>query len=112
MPCTSEHTTRRILEAVRALPRGTVASYGEVARHAGLPGRARLVARVLSRNEDPSLPWHRVVRADGRIAMPEGSEGWREQCTRLRLEGVETTAGRVVSVRRKPTLDEQLWGGM
>ena len=42
----------RILAAVRAIPRGQVAGYGEVARRAGLPGRARLVARVLAANDD------------------------------------------------------------
>ena len=74
----------RILAAVRAIPRGQVAGYGEVARRAGLPGRARLAARVLSNNTDPKLPWHRVLRADGRIAFPAGSEGFREQGRRLR----------------------------
>src|SRR5678815_2748906 len=76
----------RILAAVRAIPRGQVAGYGEVARRAGLPGRARLAARVLSQNEDRRLPWHRVLRSDGRIAFPEGSEGWHEQTARLRGE--------------------------
>ena len=85
----------RILAAVRAIPRGRVAGYGEVARRAGLPGRARLVARILSSNDDPALPWHRVLRSDGRIAMPAGSAAWREQGRRLRAEGVEVSAGRV-----------------
>lgn len=101
-----------ILAAVRAIPRGRVAGYGEVARRAGLPGRARLVARILSRNDDPTLPWHRVLRSDGRIAMPPGSQGWREQAQRLRAEGVQVVDGRV----RMPgggvddPLDALLWG--
>lgn len=57
----------RILQVVRAIAVGEVAGYGDVARRAGLPGRARLVARVLSGNDDPQLPWHRVVRSDGRL---------------------------------------------
>ena len=81
-------TTKRILDTIRAIPRGQVAGYGEVARRAGLPGRARLVARLLGQNEDRRLPWHRVLRSDGRIAFPEGSPGWREQSARLRSEGV------------------------
>ena len=101
----------RILAAVRAIPRGQVAGYGEVARRAGLPGRARLAARVLSNNTDPKLPWHRVLRADGRIAFPSGSEGFREQGRRLRAEGVEVKQGRVRLPRReKPDLDAELWG--
>ncbi len=97
----------RILAAVRAIPRGHVAGYGEVAARAGLPGRARLAARVLSENDDPTLPWHRVLRADGRIAFAPGSREWREQARRLRGEGVDVRDGRVA--RRARTLDAALW---
>jgi methylated-DNA-protein-cysteine methyltransferase-like protein len=100
----------RILAAIRAIPAGEVAGYGEVARRAGLPGRARLVARLLGQNDDPRLPWHRVLRSDGRIAFPEGSRGFREQSQRLRAEGVHVEAGRVKGQRAAATLDEQMWG--
>ena len=99
----------RILAAIRAIPKGEVAGYGEVARRAGLPGRARLVARLLSQNEDRKLPWHRVLRSDGRIAFPEGSEGWREQSVRLRSEGVIVENGRVRGQRAAASLDQLLW---
>ena len=100
----------RILAAVRAIPRGKVAGYGEVARRAGLPGRARLAARVLSGNADPALPWHRVLRSDGRIAFPEGSRGYREQSQRLRAEGVKVERGRVHMPKVEPDLDAEIWG--
>ncbi len=100
----------RILAAIRAIPRGEVAGYGEVARRAGLPGRARLVARLLSENGDRDLPWHRVMRSDGRIAFPEGSKGFREQSQRLRAEGVHVEAGRVRGQRAAATLDELMGG--
>jgi methylated-DNA-protein-cysteine methyltransferase-like protein len=106
----NEDPARRILAAVRAIPSGQVAGYGEVARRAGLPGRARLAARVLAGNEDPALPWHRVLRADGRIAFPEGSSGYREQCRRLRAEGVNVERGRVKLARAPRDLDEAVWG--
>ena len=93
----------RILAAIRAIPRGQVAGYGEVAHRAGLPGRARLAARILSQNEDPGLPWHRVLRSDGRIAFPEGSRAYREQSQRLRAEGVKVENGRVKRPRRTDT---------
>jgi methylated-DNA-protein-cysteine methyltransferase-like protein len=100
----------RILAAVRAIPAGQVAGYGDVARRAGLPGRARLAARVLSTNEDATLPWHRVVRADGRIAFPPGSKGFREQQRRLRAEGVRVTTGRVrMPARSALDLDAEIW---
>ena len=100
----------RILAAVRAIPRGQVAGYGEVAHRAGLPGRARLAARVLSENSDPKLPWHRVLRSDVRIALPEGSRGFREQCQRLRAEGVTVVNGRVRNLKAARSVDEQVWG--
>lgn len=100
---------QRILAAVRALPRGQVASYGAIARRAGVPGRARLVARLLARNADPGLPWHRVLRADGRIAFPPDSDGFREQCRRLQAEGVRVQRGRVRLPAAEDDLDAALW---
>lgn len=102
---------RRIHAAIRAIPPGEVAGYGEVARRAGLPGRARLVARLLSTNSDAGLPWHRVLRSDGRIAFPAGSEGFEMQSARLRAEGVAIVDGRVAArCRPARSLDEALWG--
>ena len=100
----------KILAVVRTVPRGQVAGYGEIAHRAGLPGRARMVARILSENTDPTLPWHRVLRSDGRIAMPQGSKGYREQSQRLCSEGVVVIDGRVRGQRAARTLDEQVWG--
>lgn len=101
-----------ILALVRAIPSGEVRSYGAVARLAGLPRGARVVARVLARNEDPALPWHRVLRSDGRIAMPMGSEGFDEQVRRLLAEGVVLTGGKVAVCAKRAeqvTLDALLW---
>jgi len=101
----------RILAVIRAIPPGQVMGYGQVAARAGLPGRARLTARVLGMNDDPDLPWHRVLRSDGRIAMPEGSRGWREQNQRLRAEGVVMERGRVKHMPRGgDDLDAAVWG--
>ena len=99
----------RILAAIRAVPRGQVAGYGEIARRAGLPGRARLVARLLAGNEDPELPWHRILRSDGRIAFPPEHPHFDEQQQRLRAEGVDVREGRVRGQRAAATLDEILW---
>lgn len=99
----------RILHVVRAIPTGQVMGYGEVARRACLPGRARFAAKVLSENEDPRLPWHRVLRSDGRIALPVGSPGFREQVRRLKAEGVVVVDGRVHGLRTAADLDEQVW---
>ena len=102
-----------ILKAVRGIKRGTFASYGEVARRAGLPGRARLVGTVLRESgDDERLPWHRVTGAGGRIAFPAGSRNAREQIRRLGREGVKARGNRVVqrpAATSARTLDALLW---
>jgi methylated-DNA-protein-cysteine methyltransferase-like protein len=102
-----------IRQAVRAIKRGNFQSYGEVARRAGLPGRARLVGQVLrSAGDDSRLPWHRVTGAGGRIAFPAGSASAREQLRRLAREGVKIKGNRVL-IERTPantrSLDALLW---
>jgi methylated-DNA-protein-cysteine methyltransferase-like protein len=111
-PMAELSAAERILAAIRAIPRGETAAYGVVAQRAGLPGRARMVARLLSQNDDPALPWHRVLRSDGRSAFPPGSPHHVEQLSRLRREGVRIDAqGRVRPARRTKSVDEEIWGG-
>lgn len=103
----------RIYAAIAAIPAGRVASYGAIAARAGLPGRARLVGKLLGETpEGMQLPWHRVLRASGRIALPPGSDGFCEQSERLRAEGVEVSNGRVPLSRfgLDADLDRSLWG--
>jgi methylated-DNA-protein-cysteine methyltransferase-like protein len=100
----------RIFAAIRAIPAGEVAGYGEVARRAGFPGRARFVARLLSTATEPGLPWHRVLRSDGRIAFPAGSPGFDRQCALLRRDGVHVVKGRVRGLKPELSIDEALWG--
>lgn len=87
-PCGPEASAReRIHLVVAAIPAGRVSTYGEVATFAGLPGRARWVGRTLGQlPPDSRLPWHRVIRADGRIAPRGGGED--EQRRRLEAEGI------------------------
>lgn len=81
---------------VAAIPRGQVTTYGDVARAAGLPGRARQAGYALKiAPKSLLLPWHRVVAAGGRIAFPAGSLHHRDQVRRLRAEGVKVIDGRV-----------------
>jgi len=88
---------QRILATVDSIPRGAVASYGQVAREALLPGRARLVGRVLAELPAGSrLAWHRVLNAAGKCSFPPGSPHAVEQRRRLEREGVEFSGtGRV-----------------
>jgi methylated-DNA-protein-cysteine methyltransferase related protein len=85
-----------IWDVVGMIPRGRVATYGAVARAAGLPGRARLAGFALRMApEELHLPWHRVVGAGGRIVFPRTSLQHREQARRLRAEKVTVKDGRV-----------------
>ncbi|HZW58822.1 MAG TPA: MGMT family protein [Woeseiaceae bacterium] len=107
-----ERRLARIRATVRDIPRGAVASYGQIAAIAGVPRGARQVGyalRHMPAGED--LPWHRVITAAGRIAFAEHSDSWRRQAARLRAEGVEVCNGRI-DLRRyrwQPDLDELLW---
>jgi len=82
--------TRRIIEQILAVPKGKVSCYRDIALKAGLPNGARYTVRVLhSLSEKYKLPWHRIIRADGSIAL-------ESQIKLLRSEGVKVSpAGRV-----------------
>jgi methylated-DNA-protein-cysteine methyltransferase-like protein len=110
---TPEARAAAIRRAVRAVKRGSFSSYGEIARRAGLPGRARLVGQVLRESgNEKRLPWHRVTGAGGRIAFPAGSAHARRQLRLLEREGVKTRGNRAVVDRTPGTrrsLDALLW---
>lgn len=79
----------RVWRIVHGIPRGQVASYGAIAKLAGLPRGARLIGRILGQlPEGSSLPWHRVVNSRGEISFPAGSAQYREQRERLMQEGI------------------------
>jgi methylated-DNA-protein-cysteine methyltransferase-like protein len=83
-----------ILERIRATPEGFVRTYGDVS-----PGAPRVAGAVLSACDDPTVPWHRIVRADGSLA-----KGWRQR-ELLEREGVPFNGARVVMrVARIPEL--------
>ncbi len=108
----SETRRRRIRETIAAIPAGSVASYGQVAELAGIARGARQVAYVLrTLPKGHRLPWHRVLRSSGHIAMAPDSPGYRKQRDRLRDEGVRVESGRVNmrTYRWQPDLDELIW---
>ena len=112
-PAGDDDRYQRIWEAVAGIPPGCVLNYGEVARRAGLPGKARLVGRALGRApKKMALPWHRVVNAQGKISFPEDSRKAAEQRRRLEAEGVEFEGDSIDLDRFSPerALDRMLWG--
>jgi methylated-DNA-protein-cysteine methyltransferase-like protein len=80
--------TSRVIAVLRAISRGKVATYGQVAALAGNPSGARQVARILhALSGKEALPWHRVIGGGGRISLPRGA-GYDQQKKLLAKEGV------------------------
>ncbi len=75
----------RVHRVVRAIPRGSVLTYQEVARRAGHPGAARAVGSLLKKNFDPAIPCHRVIRSDGTLG--QYNRGEHAKSALLRSEG-------------------------
>jgi methylated-DNA-protein-cysteine methyltransferase-like protein len=93
-------STRRIIEQILAVPFGKVSCYRDIALRAGFANGARQVARVLhSLSQKHDLPWHRIVRHDGRIALGQG-QGRELQISLLRNEGVQVSDSAQVDMRR------------
>ena len=92
--------TFRIINAIKSVPEGKVSSYRDIALMAGLPNGARQTVRVLhSLSEKYDLPWHRIIRSNGTIALRHG-EGRELQINLLRQEGVDVSQdGRVDMTR-------------
>ncbi len=96
----------RFYAVVRRIPRGTVASYGQVAALAGLPGRARHVGYALHALPDGStVPWQRVINAAGRISERADPLARERQRGMLEAEGV------VFDARGRVDLDRFGWSG-
>jgi methylated-DNA-protein-cysteine methyltransferase related protein len=80
---------RRIYAVVRRIPRGRIATYGQVAALAGLGGHARQVGYALhALSAGDRLPWHRVLNAEGRVSARSEPGGDRVQRALLEREGV------------------------
>lgn len=80
---------QRIWLTVAAIPAGRIATYGDIASRAGLPGAARRVGAALRKLPAGStVPWHRVVNASGRSSLPPGTQGEDRQRALLLDEGV------------------------
>lgn len=87
---------QRILNCISSIPAGKVASYGDIAKAAGLPGYARYVGTVLRKlPNNSSIPWHRIINSQGKISFPILSEGFNEQVKRLQAEGIVVIAGKI-----------------
>ena len=104
---------QRVWEVIEGIPSGCVLNYGEVARLAGYPGKARMVGMALGRApKKRKLPWHWVVNAQGRISFPEDSDRYKTQRQLLEAEGVLFEDDAIDLDRHSPeqAVDRLLWG--
>lgn len=89
VPGSPEGSYQKIYTVVRRIPRGRVATYGQVAHLAGLPGRARQVGYALhAMASDAAIPWHRVINGRGEISRRAEPGGDEIQRVFLEREGV------------------------
>lgn len=92
----SDSPTKRIYEAVKRIPRGYVATYGQVAEMAGDKKMARAVGNALHKNPDPDgIPCYRVVNSKGELAGEFAFGGAGAQARILEADGIEVVDGRV-----------------
>ena len=92
----ADSATKRIYEAVKRIPKGRVATYGQVAAMAGNERMSRAVGNALHKNPTPGIvPCHRVVDARGRLAGGFAFGGMEAQAALLTAEGVEVVDGKV-----------------
>ncbi len=101
MPTLGTGAYQRIYSVVRRIPRGRVATYGQIAELAGLPGHARQVGYALhALPEGTVLPWHRVLNARGTLSLRRDSGGEITQRIRLEREGIRFDAGGRIPLER------------
>lgn len=80
---------RKVIQLIKAIPKGKVATYGQIAKLAGKPHAARGVAWILHAcSETHRLPWQRVINSKGTISFRRDSKNYREQKKKLQAEGV------------------------
>lgn len=92
----TDSPTKRIYEAVKKIPKGCVATYGQVAAMAGEPKMARAVGNALHKNPDPDhIPCYRVVNSKGELSGAFAFGGSNEQANRLRADGIEVIGNKV-----------------
>lgn len=85
--------TKKVIEIIRKIPSGKVATYKQVAELAGKEHASRGVAWILNTcSTKYKLPWHRVLNSQGKISFPSKTYNFREQKNRLRREGVDIDA--------------------
>ena len=89
------HLSKQVIEIIKKIPAGKVATYGQIATLAGNNKAARQISRILHSSSDKyELPWHRVINSQGKISMKSG-DGLEMQKAMLESEGIQVKADRI-----------------
>lgn len=84
--------TKKVIELIQKIPKGNVATYGQIAKAAGRDGAARQVGWILnSCTKKYKLPWQRVINSQGRISFKRDSQEFADQKRILENEGVKVS---------------------
>ncbi|MEA2095986.1 MAG: MGMT family protein [Candidatus Cloacimonadota bacterium] len=97
--------TKKVIELIKQIPKGKVATYGQIANLAGNNKAARQISRILhSSSEKFDLPWHRVINSQGKISLRSG-DGLEMQKAMLESEGIQVISDKI-------DLKNYQWGNM
>jgi len=95
------HFSKQVIEIIKKIPAGRVATYGQIATLAGNNKAARQISRILhSSSEKYDLPWYRVINSQGKISLRSG-DGFEMQKAMLESEGIKVMADRIDLVKYK-----------
>ena len=95
------HFSKQVIEIIKKIPAGKVATYGQIANLAGNNKAARQISRILHSSSDKyDLPWHRVINSQGKISMRSG-DGLEMQKAMLESEGIRVIKDRIDLVKYK-----------
>jgi len=91
---------QRVIDIIKNIPEGKIATYGQIATYAGNPRAARQVSFILhSSSEKENLPWHRVINSKGSISLKPG-HGYELQKQMLKKEGITFKENDCIDLKR------------
>jgi len=93
----------RILDIIKQIPEGKVATYGQIATIAGTQNPRLVGFALASQKEDTEVPWFRVINSRGKISFPEESDGFKIQYSLLKNEGI------IFDAKNRVNLNQYRW---
>lgn len=99
--------TERVVKIVKLIPKGKVASYGQIAVYLGIPRASRQVGWVLNQNRDKTVPWWRIVNNEGRLSIKGSEYSALDQKEKLENEGIRISDKLTFEIEKYRFLPDQ-----